>query len=55
MKPSEILTKGLELLETKGWTQHDYAKDKRGDSAFNVKDAVCYCGFGQSGPLLSMR
>lgn len=46
MKPSEILRAGLNLLETRGWTQHDYAKDKNGNMAFNVEHAASFCGLG---------
>lgn len=46
LKPSEILRAGLNLLETKGWTQHAYAKDKNGDAVFTVKEASCFCGIG---------
>lgn len=46
MKPSEILKTGLELLETKGWTQGTYARDRYGLSAYRPEQATCFCGIG---------
>jgi hypothetical protein len=46
VKPSEILKQGLELLETKGWTQGTYARDRYGLSAYRPEQAACYCGIG---------
>lgn len=33
-------------METKGWTQHDYAKNANGDFVETVEDAACFCGLG---------
>lgn len=46
MKPSEILRRGLELLETRGWTQGVYARDATGQCVDTLEEATCACGIG---------
>jgi hypothetical protein len=46
MKPSEILRAGLNLLETKGWTQKAYARNVWQMCVNRADEATCFCGIG---------
>ena len=46
-KTREVLLKAAELLETKGWTQKEYARDAMGRPTGTLSpDAACYCLMG---------
>lgn len=42
----DILRDAKTLLETKGWTQHHYARNAEGAGASLAADAVCFCALG---------
>lgn len=47
MKTSTVLKRAKRLLETKGWTQGWYARDKGGNETSPLSDeAVCFCSVG---------
>lgn len=46
MTPKETLLKAADLLETKGWTQREYALKKDGTIACTYDEASCFCSIG---------
>lgn len=47
MKNSETLSKALDLLQAKGWTQGTYARNAKGERCDPTgENATCYCSYG---------
>lgn len=47
MRSTQILEASLNVLETYGWTQQYYARDKSGDIAGPLSgNATCFCSYG---------
>lgn len=43
----DVLIEAINLLETKGWTQHEFARDANGvDVGSLSKSAACFCTIG---------
>ena len=59
MTPKETLLKAADILETKGWTQEYFARNKKGEMTNVIGDATCFCAMGaisaaEGGPYVSI-